>query len=102
MPTKHIAPGMWHSQFFPPHADEVAAEMAAISTVLGTPASGGEGHFVRVATVIGLADVFHDFGEAHTAAELYEAYMQLRIFAHARCETRPKRGRQVARRWQWS
>jgi len=101
MPTKHIAPGMWQSQFFPPHADEVAA--GAISTVLGRPASGGEGHFVRVATVLGLADLFYDLGQAHTAAELYDYYLQLRIFAHVRSSTRPKsrEGRQVAP-WQRS
>ena len=79
MPTEPIAPGMWQSQFFPPHADEVAAgaistvlgrpasggegAAGAISTVLGRPASGGEGHFVRVATVLGLADLFYYFGQ---------------------------------------
>ncbi len=106
MPTEPIAPGMWQSQFFPPHADEVAAgaistvlgrpasggegAAGAISTVLGRPASGGEGHFVRVATVLGLADLFYDFGQEHTAAELYDYYLQLRIFAHVRGSTRPK------------
>ena len=55
MPTKLTQPGMWQAQFFPPHADEVAA--GAYSTVLGRPASGGEGHFVWVATILGLADL---------------------------------------------
>ena len=46
-----------------------------ISTVLSKPASGGKpgdtgGHSVRVAIVFGLADLFFDYGEEHSAAEL--------------------------------
>ena len=53
---------LWRQpQFFPPHADEVAS--GAYSTVLGRPPFG----FVRVATVIGLADLFYDLGQAHIA-----------------------------------
>ena len=61
----------------------------ASSTVLSKPASGG-GHSVRVAIVFGLADLFFDYGQAHSAAELYQFYTQLRVFAYRRANTRPK------------
>ena len=82
---------MWRAQFFPPHA----ADPGAISTVLSKPASGGKpgdtgGHSVRVGIVLGLADVFFEFGQAHTARCLYNLYTQLRIFAHRRANARPK------------
>ena len=87
LPEKHDKPGMWHDQFFPPHA----ADPGAISTVLcDMPASGGNGHSVRVAIVFGLADLFFDHGQAHSAAELYHLYNQLRVFASRRANTRPK------------
>ena len=91
LPEKHDKPGMWHDQFFPPHA----ADPGAISTVLSKPASGGKpgdtgGHSVRVAIVFGLADLFFDYGQAHSCAELYRVYKQLRVFAHRRATTRPK------------
>ena len=75
----------------PPHDEDPGA----ISTVLSKPASGGKpgdtgGHSVRVATVFGLADLFFDYGEAHSAAELYQFYTQLRVFAYRRDKTRPK------------
>ena len=87
----HDKPGMWHDQFFPPHA----ADPGAISTVLSKPASGGKpgdtgGYSVRVAIVFGLADLFFDHGQAHSAAELYQLYNQLRVFASRRANTRPK------------
>ena len=78
---------------------------AAISTVLSKPASGGKpgdkpasggkpgdtgGHSVREAIVFGLADLFFDFGQAYSAAELYQFYTQLRVFAYRRANTRPK------------
>ena len=67
----------------------------AISTVLRKPASGGKpgdtgGHSVRVGIVLGLADVFFEFGQAHTARCLYNLYTQLRVFAYRRANTRPK------------
>ena len=89
---------MWHDQFFPPHA----ADPGAISTVLSKPAFGGKlgvwsasggkpgdtgGHSVRVTIVFGLADLFFDYGQAHSAAELYQLYTQLRVFAHIRTKT---------------
>ena len=79
LPEKHDKPGMWHDQFFPPHA----ADPGAISTVLSKPASGGKpgntgGHSVRVAIVFGLADLFFDYGHEHSAAVLYQFYTQLR------------------------
>ena len=88
LPEKHDKPGKWHDQFFPPH------ERWAISTVLSKPASGGKpgdtgGHSVRVAIVFGLADLFFDYGQAHSAAELYRFYTQLRVFAYRRANTRP-------------
>ena len=81
LPEKHDKPGMWHDQFFPPHA----ADPGAIPTVLSKPASGGKpgdtgGHSVRVGIVLGLADVFFEFGQAHTARCLYNLYTQLRVF----------------------
>ena len=81
LPEKHEKPAMWHNQFLPPHAEDPGA----ISTVLCKPASGG-GHSVRVAIVIGLADLFFDYGEAHSTAELYQLWKQLRIFAHQRAK----------------
>ena len=91
LPEKHDKPGMWHDQFFPPPAEDPGA----ISTVLSKPASGGKpgdtgGHSVRVAIVFGLADLFFDYGQAHSAAELYQFYTQLRVFAYRRANTRPK------------
>ena len=92
---------MWHDQFFPPHPEDPGA----ISTVLRKPASGGKpgdkpasggkpgdtgGHSVRVGIVLGLADVFFEFGQAHTARCLYNLYTQLRVFAYRRANTRPK------------
>ena len=79
---------MWHDQFFPPHA----ADPGAISTILSKPASGGKpgdtsGHSVRVAIVLGLADMFFDCGESYSAAELYQFYTQLRVCAHKRVKT---------------
>ena len=90
LPEKHDKPGMWHDQFFPPHA----ADPGAISTVLSKPASGGKpgdtgGHSVRVAIVFGLADVFFDYGPAHSAADLYQFYTHLRVFAYRCADTRP-------------
>ena len=90
LPDKHDQPGMWHDLFFPPHA----ADPGAISTVLSTPASGGSpgdtgGHSVRVAIVFGLADLFFDYGQTRSPAELYQYYIQLRVFAHRRANTRP-------------
>ena len=82
LPDKHDNPGMWHDQFFPPDA----ADPGAISTVLSKPASGG-GHLVRVAIVIGLADLFFDYGQVNSAAELYELWEKLRVFAHRRPDT---------------
>ena len=89
LPEKHDKPGMWHHQFFPP------LESGAIPTVLSKPASGGKpgdtgGHSVRVAIVFGLADLFFDYGQAHSAAELYRLYNELRIFAHRRAKSWPK------------
>ena len=49
-----------------------------------------DGHSVRVAIVFGLADLFFDYGQAHSAAELYQFYTQLRVFAYRRANTRPK------------
>ena len=97
LPEKHDNPGMWHDQFFPPHA----ADPGAMSTVLSKPASGGKpgdkgGHSVRVAIVIGLADLFFDYGQQLSAAELYEFYTQLRVFAYRRANTQPK-GRMALR-----
>ena len=45
---------------------------------------------MRVAIVFGLADLFFDYGQAHSAAELYQFYTQLRVFAYRRANTRPK------------
>ena len=58
------------------------------------PASGGKtgdtgGYSVRVGIVLGLADVFFEFGQAHTARCLYNLYTQLRVFAYRRANTRP-------------
>ena len=86
MPTQHMALGMWQAQFFPPHADEVAA--GALSIVLHH--RGKTSHCVRVATVFGLADLFCDLGQEYTAAELYDLYLDLRIFANVRSNTRPR------------
>ena len=105
LPEKHDKPGMWHDQFFPPHPEDPGA----ISTVLRKPASGGKpgykpasggkpgGHSVRVGIVLGLADVFFEFGQVHTARCLYKLYTQLRIFAHRRANTQPK-----SRQWKRS
>jgi hypothetical protein len=43
---------------------------------------------VRVAIVFGLADLFYDYGHWHSAAELYQLYTQLRVFAYKRAKTR--------------
>ena len=45
---------------------------------------------MRVGIVLGLADVFFEFGQAHTARCLYNLYTQLRVFAYRRPNTRPK------------
>ena len=71
------------------------ADPRAIPTVLSKPASGGKpgdtgGHSVRVAIVFGLADLFFDYGQKHSAAELYQFYTELRVFAYRRANTRPK------------
>ena len=86
LPEKHDKPGLWQDQFFPPHA----ADPGAVSTVLSKPASGGSGHLLRMAIVFGLADLFFDYGMAHSCAELYRVYRQLRIFAYTRMPTTPK------------
>ena len=44
---------------------------------------------MRVAIVFGLADLFFDYGQSHSAAELYQFYTQLRVFAYRRANTRP-------------
>jgi hypothetical protein len=90
LPDMRDKPGMWQGQFFPPHAEDPGA----ISTVLSKPASGGKpgdkgGHSVRVAIVIGLADLFYDYDQTHSAAELYQFYTQLRMFAYRRQKVRP-------------
>ena len=103
LPDKHDNPGMWHDQFFPPDA----ADPGAISTVLSKPASGG-GHLVRVAIVIGLADLFFDYGQVNSAAELYELWEKLRVFAHRRPDTISRknaglwRQRQRGQGWGWT
>ena len=92
-PKKHDKPGMWHDQFFPPH------DLGATSTVLSKPASGGNGHSVRVAIVVGLADLFFDYGQGRSAKELYHVYTELRVFAHPRANTRPFR--RMTHWWHW-
>lgn len=91
LPTRAGTPTLWQSQFLPPHPVEVFD--GAVSIVL-MPASGGGGnteeHYVRVACVYRLADLFFDYGEQHTAADLYDVYLELRIFAHVRNHTRPR------------
>ena len=83
--------------FFPPHADEVTD--GALSTVLRHPPSGGQKtHCVRVATVFGLADLFYDLGQVYSVAELYDYYLDVRIFANVRSNTRP-RSRQGLGSW---
>ena len=45
---------------------------------------------IRCATVFSLADLFFEFGEKYTAAELYEYYLSCRVIATRR--TRGQRG----------
>ena len=40
--------------------------------------------------MFGLPDLFFDYGQAHSAAELYQFYTKLRVFAYTRANTRPK------------
>ena len=89
-------PGMWQDQFFPPHAEDPGA----MSTVLSKPASGGNGHSRREAIVFGLADLFFDFGQEHSAAELYQFYNMLRVVAYTRPYTGPRMAQ--AQHWQRS
>ena len=89
LPRQEEEPGLWQEQFMPPHA----AEEGAVSTILRQHTE--EKHFLRVAIVFGLAELFHDLGEDYTAAELYTLYSSSRIFAHVRATTpRPGRWRQ--------
>ena len=100
-PLPEDSPGMWHEQFFPPHVEDPTA----ISTVLSKPALDGNvgvrpavggnpgdtgGHLVRVAIVIGLADLFFDYGHAQSVRSLYHVWTHLRAFANKRATTKAK------------
>ena len=78
-----------------PHAEDPRA----ISTVLSKPASGGNGHSRREAIVFGLADLFFDYGQEHSAAELYQFYKMLRVFAYTRQNSRSKNRMAQAQHW---
>ena len=67
LPTRASTPTLWQKQFLPPHSHD-----GAVPTVLSSPATGGGGgnteeYFMRVASVFGIADLFYDIGEQHTA-----------------------------------
>ena len=91
-------PDMWHEQFFPPHAEDPRA----ISTVLSKqPATGGwpGGHLVRVASVLGLADLFYDHGQTHSVRACYHVWTHLRVFAHRRASTKAKSRQRNVGHW---
>jgi len=101
-PSQGEQAGLWQQQFFPPHASEVTC----VSTVVSVPrsewlAAGNQGlaagnqealaqvkhHYVRVAVVFGLADLFYDLGSRFSAADLYHVFQRGRVFARPRERT---------------
>lgn len=124
-PSQGEQAGLWQQQFFPPHASEANC----VSTVVSAPrsfrlAAGNQGlaagkqglaagkqealaqvehHYVRVAVVFGLADLFYDLGSRFSAAALYQQFQRGRIFARPRERTIQawKADATRNRRWQY-
>ena len=89
------------AELFESRDDVVPPSSADVSPA---PASGGQpgdtgGHSVRVAIVVGLADLFFDYGQGRSAKELYHVYTELRVFAHPRANTRLFR--RMTHWWHW-
>ena len=93
-------PGMWHPQFFPPHVEDPTATSTVLSKLPAAVIQPG-GHFVRVAIVIGLGDLFYDYGQSQSCRSLYHVWTHLRVFAHRRDTTIASSRQRNARHWRY-